>query len=244
MKVVGMTALLYGKSYLEAAIKSIIDSVQEHHVLYCPHPSHGYNNGILPPESEDELYAIAKSAAGEKLRWWRGDWQRENEQRNSIFYYAPDADAIVVLDSDEVYADYLAHDALEWGFSAKCGQLRLPFIHLWRSFKRGFAHDPAYPTRLIFPKQSGATETMSTNRAIWHFGYAQPSEIVRFKIQNHGHLLEFRKDINWFNDVFMANRQYDCHVIGSEYWNCEDIDLTKLPSVLSNHPYKNLDLIP
>lgn len=243
-KIVGCTALLYGKTYLEAAIRSVIDSVEEHHVLYCPHPSHGYNNGILPPDTEDELHDIAWKAAGKKLRWNKGDWQRENEQRSSILYYAPNADAIVIVDSDEIYADHLAHDAIEWGLASGCGQLRLPFIHMWRTFKRGFTHDPAYPTRIVFPKQSGATETMPTNRSIWHYGYAQPSEIVKYKVQNHGHLSEFRRDVNWFDDVFMANRQFDCHPIGSEHWDCGDIDLTKLPSVLQNHPYKDLDLIP
>ena len=244
MKIVAMTALLYGKDYLSYAIRSIIDSVDEHYVMYCPYPSHGYNNGNLPPETESELHQIAWEAAGLKLRWIRGDWQRENDQRNSIFYYAPDAHAIVIVDSDEVYADGLVDEAIEYGFMARCGQLRLPFVHLWRSFKRGFAHDPAYPTRIVFPGQSGETVTMPTDKRIWHFGYAQNSAIVRYKIQNHGHLSEFRRNVDWFNDVFMANRQTDCHPIGSEYWNVEDIDLNNLPVVLEHHPYRHLELIP
>ena len=60
----------------------------------------------------------------------------------------------------------------------------------------------------------------------------------------HGHFNEFRHDVNWFQDVFMANRQYDCHPVGSDAWDCEDIDLSHLPSVLENHPYRNLELIP
>lgn len=246
MKIIGMTALLYGTSYLDAAIRSIIDSVDEHYILYCPHPSHGYNNGILPPasESESNLHEIAWNAAGTKLRWIRGDWQRENEQRNSIFHYAPNSDVIVIVDSDECYADGLADEAIAYGIGAGCGQLRLPFTHLWRSFRKGFAHDPAYPTRVVFPNQSGETLTMPTDKRIWHFGYAQPSDIVKFKMKNHGHLIEFKRNVDWFSDVFMANRQIDCHPIGSEYWNVEDIDLTNLPSVLSNHPLKDLELIP
>lgn len=243
MKVVGMTALLYGKTYLKAAIESIIDSVDEHHILYCPHPSHGYNNGILPPDTEDELHQIAFEAAGKKLRWHKGDWQYESDQRNSIRYYAPDADAIVIVDSDEVYEDGLAEEALKYGFGTGASQLLLPFVHMWRTFKRGFAHDPAYPTRVVFPKNSSAKSLFQTNKRIWHYGYAQPSEIVKYKVQNHGHSAEFRRDVDWFKDVFMANRQFDCHPIGSEYWNCENIDLTNLPSALKYHPLKDLDLI-
>lgn len=246
MKIVGMTALLYGTTYLKYAIQSIIDVVDEHYILYCPHPSHGYNNGILPPasESEDNLHQLAYEAAGKKLRWIKGDWQHEDEQRNSIFYYAPDSDAIIIVDSDEVYEDGLALQGLVRGLKLGTNHLRIPFCHLWRSFKRGFAHDPAYPTRMVFPKQSGAGVELPTDKVIWHFGYAQPSEIVRFKMQNHGHWAEFRRDVNWFSDVFMANRQYDCHPIGSGYWNCEDIDQSKLPSVLKNHPLRSLDIIP
>lgn len=171
MKIIGMTALLYGSTYLDAAIRSIIDNVDEHYILYCPHSSHGHNSGILPPASESEsiLHEIAWNAAGTKLRWVNGDWQQENEQRNSIFHYAPDADAIVVVDSDEVYEDGLVQEALEVGFDMRCGQLRLSFTHMWRSFKRGFAHDPAYPTRIVFPKQSGETVTLNTDKRIWHY---------------------------------------------------------------------------
>lgn len=244
MNIVGMTALLYGKTYLDAAIRSIIYDVDEYHVLYCPHPSHGYNNGILPPDTEAELHEIAWQAAGTKLRWHKGDWQRENEQRNSIFYYAPTADAIVIVDSDEVYEDFLAGEALDYGFRTGASQLRLPFIHLWRSFNRGFAHDPAYPTRVIFPKLSGAPQTLDTPRRIWHYGYAQPSEIVRYKMLQHGHSGEFRRDVDWFKDVYMANRQVDCHPISSPYWNVEDVDQSRLPSVLLDHPLRFVELIP
>jgi hypothetical protein len=243
-KIVAYTALHYGKTYLDAAIRSIIYDVDEYHVLYCPHPSHGYNNGMLPPDTEEELHAIAWEAAGTKLRWHKGDWQRENDQRNSIFQYAPTADAIVIVDSDEVYEDFLVGEALALGFRVGCNQLRLPFIHLWRSFNRGFSRDPAYPTRVLFPKQSGRTETLATGRSIWHYGYAQPSEIVRYKVQNHGHLSEFRRDVDWFKDVFMANRQVDCHPIGSEWWNVEEVDQSRLPSALMNHPLRHVELIP
>jgi hypothetical protein len=245
MKTVAYCALHYGKPYLSYAIRSVIDAISEFHVLYSDKPSHGYTSIYTCPDTEDELHQIAWDAAGTKLRWHKDTWQQENQQRNSISNYAPDADVVLVVDSDEAYADGLADEAIAYGIGAGCNQLRLPFTHMWRSFKRGFAHDPAYPTRIVFPKQRGQTITMPTTKRVWHYGYAQPSDIVWYKTSGiHGHQAEFRHDVNWFQDIFMANRQYDCHPIGSEYWNCEDIDLTNLPSVLQDHPYKDLDLIP
>lgn len=240
---VGMTALLYGKTYLDAAIRSIIDSVEEYHVLYAARPSHGHPLDIPAPDSEDELHEIAWQAAGSKLRWHVGTWVYEHEQRGAIHQVAPDADVIVIVDSDEVYEDGLAADAIAFGLSVGCRQLLLPFTHLWRSFSRGFAHDPAYPTRLFFPKQHGETVTLPTTKRVWHYGYAQPSAVVQYKMQAHGHFNEFRRDVNWFQEVYMANRQYDCHPIGSEYWNVEAVDLTHLPSVLQDHPLRNVEVI-
>lgn len=246
MKVIAYTALQYGRDYLAPAICALIDEVSEWHILYSPNGSHGRRSQIPCPDTEDELHEIAWQAAGLKLHWHKGEWLHENEQRNSIYKYAPDADAIVIVDSDEIYEDGLLRDALNYGskLTVYCHQLRLPFTHMWRSFKRGFAHDPAYPTRIVFPNQWGETVTLPTKQRIWHYGYAQRSEIVRFKMLQHGHFNEFRHDVNWFQDVFMANRQYDCHPIGSEFWNCEDIDLSRLPSVLETHPYRHLELIP
>lgn len=244
MKIIGCMALHYGMDYLEYAIRSVIDSVNEFHVLYAALPSHGSRSGLICPDSENDLHATAWQAAGTKLRWHYGDWRYENEQRESIYHYAPEADAIITIDSDELYQDGMVDEAVAYGHVHRCKSLRLPFTHMWRSFRRGFAHDPAYPTRVVFPKQMGEAVTLPTDKRIWHYGYAQRSEVVRYKIMSHGHIAEFRRDVNWFNDIFMTNRQYDCHPIGSEFWNCENIDLTHLPTVLNNHPYKDMEVIP
>lgn len=244
MKIIAYCALHYGVNFLESAIRSVIDNVSEFHVLYAAQPSHGSRSGLVCPDSENDLHARAWEAAGLKLRWHSGSWLQENEQRNAIHYYAPDATAIVIVDSDEAYEDGMAEDAIQYGLSVGCRSLRLPFVHMWRTFTRGFAHDPAYPTRVLFPNQMREAVTLPSDKRVWHYGYAQRSEIVKYKMLTHGHLNEFRKDVNWFEDVFMANRQFDCHPIGSEWWNCEDIDLTNLPIVLRNHPYRHLELIP
>lgn len=243
MKIIAYTALRYGKDYYDAAIRSIIDAVDEYHVLYAVNPSHGHWSDVPCPETEDELRAIAEHRAGSKLRWHRGHWAYEGQQRESIHQYAPDADVILVLDADEVWGDGLAQDAVDFALRSEYREIRMPFIHLWRSFRRGFAHDPAYPVRVVNPNRPKSETTMPTDKRIWHFGYAQREEIIAYKIKIHGHLGEFRRDINWLEDVFLANRQHDCHIVGSEYWYCEDIDLSKIPTVLLDHPYYNLEVI-
>lgn len=245
MKVIAYTALMYGKAFFDAAIRSVIDEVDEFWVLYSAHGSHGSYTDVPCPDSRDDLFVIALNAAGQKLRWVDGNWKQEGEQRDYIHVAAPDADIILVVDSDEVYADGLARDAIAFARQGRYRRIRLPFLHLWRSFYRGFAHDPAYPERVIcMSAPEGTTETFQTPKRIWHFGYAQDSRIVGYKMAIHGHRGQWRTDVNWFADVFMANRQVDCHPVGSEFWDAEDIDQANLPTVLLDHPYRRMGLIP
>lgn len=247
MKTVAYTALHYGRDYLDAAIRSVIDHVDELHVIYTPVGSHGHRTDATCPETRDELYEIAYTAARHKLMWHEGVWPYEGAQREAIHQYAPDADLILVLDADEVWTDGLASAALEFARTANVRRIRVPMLHLWRSFRRGFAHDPAYPHRIIVPGAPESETTLPTwseHERIWHFGYAQRSEIVAYKLLTHGHRGEFRRDCDWFNDVFMTNRQYDCHPVGSDAWNCEPIDQANLPLPLFDHPYRWLEVIP
>jgi len=195
------------------------------------------------------LIECAIAGAGDKLRWHEGVYANESQHRSKIHELEPNADCIIVVDADEVYSEKLL-DELFWLIydnddREHARRYRLNFWHYWRSFKRGFMHDPALPERIIFPKvNNNAVDTFTSHGVVHHFGYAQRSEIVRYKLQTHGHRSEFRHDVDWFGDVFMANRQYDCHPIGSNAWNCEDMDASQLPSVLNDHPFKDLEVIP
>lgn len=247
MKIVGLTVLHYGADYLKYAIGSVIDYVDEHYVIYSAQGSHGHRTNEVCPDTREQLAALAIEAAGSKLRWYEGEFANEGAQREYIHMLAPDADCIIVVDSDEVYSEGLINDIQEYihfGHTVGLKSLRLPFWHYWRSFKRGFMHDPAYPERVIFKSAIDMKMTLPSNHAVHHFGYAQRADIVRYKQLTHGHKAEWRKDVDWFNNVFMANRQYDCHPVGSDAWNCEDMDASKLPAILANHPYKEMDVIP
>lgn len=256
MKVVAYTALHYGRDYLAAAIRSVIDAVDEYWVLYSAVGSHGHRSGIPCPETKDELYAIARDAAGTKLRWRSSEWAHEGLQRDSIHQYVPDADVILTLDADEVWQS----ETVDWFLTlyrqsiedprlvVNARRCRVPMIHAWRSFNRWVLHDPAFPARVLFPRNAsgGEMEWTAPVPPIFHFGYAQRSEIVEYKQHVHGHKGEWRRDVDWFRDRFMANAQHDCHPVGSEWWNPEQVDPYKLglPEWMRNHSYAALDVIP
>lgn len=246
-KIVAYTALHYGKSYLASAIRSVIDTVDEWWILYSDVGSHGTRTDIPCPDTREELLAIAQAAAGSKLGWVDGRWGRETDQRSMIHELAPDADVILVVDSDEIWPDGLASRIVadyekQANWYGVIRHLQIPMIHYWRSFYRAIVHDPAAPVRVIFPKVEQGNGSLAAR--INHFGYAQPPDIIRYKLQTHGHIHEFRRDVDWFNDVFMANRQTDCHPIGSEWWNPETVNpWDYLPVWMQEHPFANLEVI-
>jgi hypothetical protein len=248
MKIVAYTALLYGADYLGWAIRSVIDHIDKYWVLYSAQGSHGHQTDLVCPDHAADLYDIAKQAAGDKLHWYTaspGQWQHEGMQRDYIHTVAPDADIILVVDSDEVWSEGLADFAIKTSVKANPKLMRLPMYHYWRSFRRAVLGDPALPVRVI--NSHGVDEaTLYADGHIHHFGYAQRSEIVQYKIETHGHKAEWRKDVDWFHDRFMANAQQDCHPVGSEYWNPEVVDpyTLGLPAWMKAHKYAELEVIP
>lgn len=240
-KRVGFTALHYGKPYLAWAIRSIIDSIDEYVVVYSDVGSHGHQTQLPCPDTRDELYAIASEAAGAKLRWHEGRFPYEGAQREMIHQLAPDADVIIVCDSDEIYPDGLVDELIEQTSAMHRRTIRVPFVHFWRSFHRCVLHDPAFPVRVIYPHVQSGEETAHT-RPIAHMGYAIPPELCFYKLHTHGHRNELRRD--WFDNVFMANRQTDCHPVGSDHWWPETVNpLDYLPAFMQSHPYYGMDVI-
>lgn len=249
MKTIAYTALHYGSDYLDAAIRSVIDAVDEYHVLYTPIGSHGHRTQIPCPDTREELYEIARKAAGNKFNWREGVWDWEGQQRDAIHHLVPDADVVLVLDADEVWSEGLAEVAIRFTEQTSGRGYRLPIRHYWRSFYRCVLHDPAFPTRAINAHNAGGDKTLADpnypNMVIHHFGYAQRPEIVEYKQHTHGHKGEWRRDCDWFRDRFMANAQHDCHPVGSEYWNPEPVDpfALGLPEWMRQHKYAGMEVI-
>lgn len=239
MKTIAYTALHYGKEYLGAAIQSVIDFVDEYHVLYTENASHGTPSSVRPIDSTDELYAIAEQAAGKKLHWFNGSklWRYEGEQRDYIFHLVPDADMILALDSDEVWTpQVLALVDSERDYQGR--SIKIPLIHHWRSFYKAITDDPAAPDRVIFPKATRRDWhlTASLETPLIHFGYAQAVDTVRYKMQIHGHKGQWRTDCDWFTDKFLANAQTDVHPCGHQWKQVNDIDPAYMPDFMKAHP--------
>lgn len=244
MNIVAYTALHYGVEYLEYAIRSVINSVDEYVVLYSASGSHGHTAAEPCPDTRHDLMHAARRAAGYKLRWIDGNWTHEGQQRDAIYRHAASADVVLTLDADEVWASGLAQAAIDYAIDEDVHDLRVPMVHYWRSFHRAVLHDPAFPVRVVNRRGQHVRTLPPDNGVINHFGYAQNPEVVRYKLQTHGHKNEFRRDCDWYSDVFLANRQVDCHPVGSEYWNPEPVNpLDYMPDWMQSHPNFAKDII-
>lgn len=243
-QVVAVMALHYGREFMSWAIRSVIEHVDAVYVLYAAQGSHLTRTAERCPETRDELYALAKHSAGDKLHWHEGDWTQEHEQRGTI-YQLTDAPVIVTLDADEIWHPGLLPAVLAFGQERNVSEIRVPFWHYYRSLTKVIKHDPAYPVRVTFRNQPKGVETFGIPAdcgeafRIHHMGYAQSSAIVRYKMLIHYHQNEFVP--GYFQDVFMTNRQTDCHPCGQKEWNTEDVDI--LP-FMQGHPYAGLEVIP
>jgi hypothetical protein len=258
MKTIAFMPLHYGKPYLAAAIRSLLYAVDEFHILYAERPSHNGNQqtAVPCPDNPRELYAIARQAAGDKLRWVQGDWRLEGEHRDAIYTFAPDADIILSVDSDEVWNPALAQLAFQnYDVAMREGRRHwlVPFVHFWRSFNRAIVNDGQMPQRITYPKASNEFyqrigqsyiprgET-GEKRHICHFGYAVPVEYQRYKwAGGHGHQSELRPD---FMSKYEHNEVVDVHPVSKRFWNPEPVDPRDyLPDWMQDHPYWGKDVI-
>lgn len=240
-KVVSVTALHYGLEYLEYAVRSVIDAVDECWFLYSPVGSHGHRTDIECPEHAYELYETARQAAGDKFYWYMSvDWQNEGAQRDFIYQLVPDADIYLTLDADEIWQQGTAAAAIKHIQRLGVREYKIPLIHFWRSFHRAIINDEAAPTRLYMPKGEGVH---IEGGKLLHFGYAQTSEIVEYKQHTHGHKGEWRND--WYTTKWLPNAQEDVHPTNMNYWNAVEIDADKyLPEYMREHPFAGLEVIP
>jgi hypothetical protein len=250
MRVLGYVMLHYGLEYLEYVIRAIDPFCEKIMIFYTPVPTHNSSIGVACPEKEEDLKKIALSASG-KIQWINVSGQNisnEGKHRNLVFAYAKEYDLVLNADSDEVWNQDALDRFLKEAADVDSRYIGVyGFVNFYRSFN-WVVTDGFYPIR-IHNMHSIVSETKTIGNAqeqnIYHFGYAQREEIVKYKIGIHGHRGSWKK--NWLKEKFL---DFDpltttlMHPDSEQVWvKAETFDKTTLPEMLKSHPYYNLEKI-
>lgn len=253
MKTIAYYALHYGSEYLAWSVRSVMEHVDEIHVLYTNKPSFGRDTKLVCPDTEERLHAEALRFLDKpsKLHWHRVQAATEGSHRDQLRRLAPGAGLVLHVDADEIWDSRALVDSLAEARLSAHWSLRARFAHFWRSF-RWVCIDPAMPERIFnwhnSPHLKGGYLTPRAQSVpVLHFGYAQSEELMRYKWQIHGHQDELRKD--WFEEKFLGWRPgvNDVHPTCAQgFWEPREVtpDLsTVLRLTLHDHPYFDRELI-
>lgn len=240
MKIIAYTPLLYGKEYLKWAVQSVADQVQRHIILYSPKPSYGYGTDLPCPETEDEL----RECVGEfsHVEWYEVDAHNESQHRAQIWKHVRGEDILLPIDADEVWHPVALQACLKTVYDTRrASEYRLGgMIHFWRSFSWS-CQDQMMPVRFIDRRGNGSHEAIYGR--LYHFGYAQSPEIVKYKWAIHGHFPEMRE--NWLEEKFVNWEPGidDVHPTCKGVWNPRPFKKEKLPLFLRFHPHYEKEVI-
>lgn len=236
----------YGRDYLGYALRSIIDHVDQAHVIYTPHPSHGHSANVPCPETKDDIFQAADIGSPKVRRYELSGIRYEGPQRD----YAVDlckragAEMVLVVDCDEVWPAEVLSRALSYArVENKARSWLVNMTHLWRGFNH-CCRDQGWPVRIIdLRHKEGVAYIPKDFGDIFHFGYAVTGKIMEYKWRIHGHKYELRPE--WFETKWNTwPPPPDCHPTNSEgFWNPEPFDKELLPPILREHPFWNLDKV-
>ena len=242
-------ALHYGSDYLGWSIKSIYDHVDKIFVFYSCVPSYSHQTPLANPDNKEKLVS-ATFAFGDpkgKIAWIDGQWSNEPAHRTHAENHCiqAGADAIVVVDSDEIWDDATFESAMSEASTSNARLNRIRMLTLWRSFS-WHCMDEMWPIRIIFPKRPGGDAGIcrgDDGHRVFHFGYARDLASIRYKVSIHGHKGEWRPE--WLSryENWPASGNEDLHPVARNAWNATSFDKTKLPVFMRVHPYYELDVI-
>jgi hypothetical protein len=244
MKIFAFVCLHYGKHYLCDAMRSMRDYVDAFYVAYSFKPSHGHATDLICPEDRDDLFAEAIRGAGTKPLFWTQDhgFRHEGEHRQLADTFAKNHsyDGFITLDSDEVWHPKYAQrfvDILKTGgkFLLRAGGM----MHCWKNFD-WWCRDRMVQSRGVNYKGVGEVYVYpeKDTEAIYHFGYAQPEDIVRYKMSIHGHKGEIRKD--WLEKTYINWKpgMIDVHpTCADNTWEPRNLGRDFLPDFMQGHRF-------
>ena len=239
MKTLAYIPIHYGLEYLEYTIKSIKDNVSKIVCLYTEKPSYGYRIDQLCPENEGQLQELAQDTS-RKVEWVHiPDTSREGTHRDMAFRYSNGYDVMITLDTDEVWEPDVLAKSIEQASKTDSRFIAVDgFVNFWRSFDY-VVIDWFHPIRMHNLK-SHNREVKHLKSTIYHFGYAQSEEIMRYKFAVHGHKSEFLP--SYLDKKYYSWDHIGCgvewlHPASTTIWqDAEKYDKTKLPELLKAHP--------
>lgn len=251
-------AIHYGEEYLEHSIRSIYGAVHMIGIFYTDLPSHGHRDTPYknPDTREGVRAAIRRAGDPEgKVFVQKGAWAHEFQHRDWAAQYMKKrgAELILVVDSDEIWEPGILPKILDAAWHMEAMLFRVNFLHFWRSFN-WVCRDQMMPVRIL-KAMWGPEDYIHMRSPVYHFGYAQRPEMVRYKASIHGHRSEWRDQ--WFEEKFLAFtctdlNPYseskngwvgDVHPTAKDLWFPEPCDKGMLPALMRSHPYWNVELI-
>lgn len=249
IKTLAYCPLLYGKDYLKQALLSVYEVVDEIVILYTPKPSHGSGTNLICPDTEQELIDIVADIDSEdKIKWIKGNWNAENEQRNYAHTYAKGKgfDILVAVDFDEVWKTEILKELIQLTYDRKASKCLIWMRHLWRSFNY-ICDDPMRQERLYYlgaDKQDLIYAPQPTNQ-VWHFGYARKLLDIEYKISIHGHSAEWlRPKAAWLIDKYKPfPPTQNVHPVCENTWHPKPFDKSELPDIMKDHEWYNSEVI-
>ncbi len=235
-KVIAYCPLHYGAEYLDAAIRSIAPFVDKIIMLYTSEPSYGHGTTLQCPETEAELFNIARGASN-KVEWHNVTAYNEGQHRGFIYKFADGYDGILAFDADEVFEPADIQSFIDYCHNSSCRYFGVDgYINFWKSFNHA-CYDGFRPIRYINLKNKDGQD-LNAHCRIYHFSTAQRMPIMRYKLAIHGHKDEIRA--NWLRDIYEAwvpgmIVDKGLHLVSYDLWNAVPFDKSVMPEVLKRH---------
>lgn len=244
MKIVAYYGLHYGREWFEWSLRWMAPFVDETHIFYTPHPSHGTQTSMTIPllETRAEL-ALTAALAG--ATWHDVDqFFQEGAHRDYAvnWCFQNGADLVIAPDADEIWDP----DELERAIAqALDGPHRLYRARVQGHFWKGVnwvCRDECWPVRFLKPlgdDQDGFIE----GPGFWHFGYAQSEMLVLYKMRIHGHRNEIRK--GWYLEKFKDWKPGigDVHPTNIDFWTPEPFSREEIAYLIADHPYFSDEMV-
>lgn len=241
--IAGWMILHYGLPYLRTAVASMYDQCDRIIILYTDSPSQGFGTKLPCPDSEDELWNEV-SPFWKKVEWIKGRWSNEGEHTNAVYDFVKDYKYTFRFDADEIVPPGMVAAMIKQSEHSDAAIFQVPFQHFWRSFD-WVCRDSQAPVRLVrVGMGSNKQKILNSEDGLWrvhHFGYAQPTRYIAYKLEVSGHHTEFK--VGWLETKWKDNSKVDLHPVCNDFWNAQPFDKHDLPVLLKMHPYFNVSLI-